>query len=401
MQDFADRVDYIPAFLCSESTARGVIATRCQFGWPQISVPVTCLFIDSDKLGNLPSLASSNQEIPVVIIRAGLEYLNDNVARASELVEVGLDDIVERSQRKSRLRMNRTPRVAPEQGRLFHGQSISLKNEESKGSIAVFLSIAENKLYALTAYHVVPPKSNESQVITPGGLDSLTRLLAALGPSPNHSAISDLLTRREVPFGEVEHGHINSNKEGWRPDWALIRIYGGWAAENGKWLEEDTLKELAIGAEKLSQGFTGTNGLVGCSDPEGGQTCYKDGATTGCTVGVIGSHYCLQFRKGTADLAPEEDDPTKIVVSKVLLVQAFPIDEQKDFCERGDSGSGVFVSDPKADGWNLSGLLVSKLNMLSGSFGVIVPQSQVFRSLKEHTGMSWHLAGQAKGDNQE
>ena len=160
---------------------------------------------------------------------------------------------------------------------------------------------------------------------------------------------------------------------------------------------------MAIGAEKLSQGFTGKNGLVGCCDPEGGQTCYKDGATTGCTVGVIGSHYCLQFRKGTTDLAPEEDDPANIVVSKVLLVQAFPIDddEEKDFCRRGDSGSGVFVSDPKADGWNWSGLLVSKLNMLRGSFGVIVPQSQVFRSLKEHTGMSWRLAGQVKDDNQE
>lgn len=400
VQDFADRVDYIPAFLCSESTARGVIATRCQFGWPQISVPVTCLFIDSDKLGNLPSLAS-NQDIPVVIIRTELENLNDNVARASELIAADVDDIVERSQRKSRLRMNRTPRVAPEQGRLFHGQSISLKNEESKGSIAVFLSTAENKLYALTAYHVVPPESNESQVITPGGLDSLTQLLAALVSSPNHSAISDLLTRREDPFGDVEYGYISSNKEGWRSDCALIRIYDGWVAENGKWLEEDTLKELAIGAERLSQGFTGTNGLVGCCDPEGGQTCYKDGATTGCTVGVVGSHYCLQFRKGTTDLAPVEDDPANIVVSKVLLVQAFPIDEQKDFCERGDSGSGVFVSDPKADGWNLSGLLVSKLKILRGSFGVIVPQSQVFRSLEEHTGMSWRLAGQTEGDNQK
>ena len=397
-----DQVDYIPSFLCSESTARGVIATQCQFGWPRISVPVTCLFIDSDKLGNSLSLAS-NQDIPVVIIGAELEHLNDNVARASELIAAGLDDIVERSRRKNQLRMNRTPRVAPEQGRLFHGQSISLKNEESKGSIAVFLSTAENKLYALTAYHVVPPKGNESQVITPGGLDSLTQLLAALGPSPNHSAISDLLARREDPFGDVEYGHINLNKEGWRSDWALIRIYDGWVAENGKWFEEDTLQELAIGAEKLSQGFTGKNGLVGCCDPEGGQTCYKDGATTGCTVGVIGSHYCLQFRKGTTDLAPEEDDPANIVVSKVLLVQAFPIDddEEKDFCQRGDSGSGVFVSDPKADGWNWSGLLVSKLNMLRGSFGVIVPQSQVFRSLKEHTGMSWRLAGQVKDDNQE
>lgn len=99
---------------------------------------------------------------------------------------------------------------------------------------------------------------------------------------------------------------------------------------------------------------------MGCCDPQGGQTCYKDGVTTGCTVGVIGSHDSLELRKESTEFASKEDKPADIVVSKVLLVE--PAEGERVSCEGGDSGSGIFVSDPRADSWNWSGLLVSMLN---------------------------------------
>lgn len=81
-------------------------------------------------------------------------------------------------------------------GPFVHGQSISLMNEESKGSFAVFLSPEdeENESYALTAYHVLPFMSTgERRVITPGGLDILTRLLKIGSQQNNEAEINFLL----------------------------------------------------------------------------------------------------------------------------------------------------------------------------------------------------------------
>lgn len=38
-----------------------------------------------------------------------------------------------------------------------------------------------------------------------------------------------------------------------------------------------------------------------------GQVCYKNGATSDYTAGVLHSHDCLRFQKGTAGPASEED----------------------------------------------------------------------------------------------
>ena len=62
---------------------------------------------------------------------------------------------------------------------IHHGQSVSLLGQESKGSVGVFLSPsgAEEKIYALTAYHVLPTyQTNEQRVITPAGLDISSHL---------------------------------------------------------------------------------------------------------------------------------------------------------------------------------------------------------------------------------
>lgn len=83
--------------------------------------------------------------------------------------------------------MNKNPRTVQERGLFSHGQSISLMNDGPKGSIAIFLATSdnENELYALMTYHELPYKDrNESQVITPSSLDSLTWVLAAIISKP-------------------------------------------------------------------------------------------------------------------------------------------------------------------------------------------------------------------------
>jgi len=106
VQSFADNVDYIPDFLYDESTARAVIATRCQFGWPKVSIPATCLYVDADNLANL-ELLPSNETTPAVILRAKLKHSVDNATRATDVVTQGLD-VVESSKRKVWLKMNKS-----------------------------------------------------------------------------------------------------------------------------------------------------------------------------------------------------------------------------------------------------------------------------------------------------
>lgn len=89
IQSFIDNVDYIPDFLRGESTARAVVATRCQCGWPKLSIAAICLYVDAGNLTNIePSL--TNQVTPAVIIRAKLKHAVDNVTRATELITQGL-----------------------------------------------------------------------------------------------------------------------------------------------------------------------------------------------------------------------------------------------------------------------------------------------------------------------
>jgi hypothetical protein len=34
----------------------------------------------------------------------------------------------------------------------------------------------------------------------------------------------------------VQYGHIGTNSNGWRSDWALIRLDGRWRGINGEWM---------------------------------------------------------------------------------------------------------------------------------------------------------------------
>jgi hypothetical protein len=61
---------------------------------------------------------------------------------------------------------------------------------------------------------------------------------------------------------------------------------------------------------------------VDCSDPEAGQLCYKDGAYSGCTVGIVAPSPVMVFKKGTAKAATEEEkdsNPENVDGSEIWL----------------------------------------------------------------------------------
>jgi hypothetical protein len=290
------------------------------------------------------------------------------------------------------LRKNPVVRAIEDVGPFMHGQSISLIGQETKGSVSVFLSLDEDEdeVWALTAYHVVPLSTNETRVITPGGLDVLTRLLH-LGVKATHEAdISFLLDRWEIPCGYVQYGHIGTNSNGWRSDWALIRLDERWRGINGEWMYNEMVDFYARTTRKL---ILFSKGIVDCSDPEAGQICYKDGAYSGCTVGIVAPSRVMLFKKGTAEAATEEEkdsNPENVDESEMFAVHPVRDDSGSGVfvpplpvVHSGDSGSGAFVPVPEKDGWNWAGQFVSIFyeSKRSENIGLMVPQ--IFSSLEE------------------
>jgi len=251
---------------------------------------------------------------------------------------------------------------------------------------------------ALTAYHVVPPTSaTEMQVITPDGLDILTRLLENFEIRPTYHEELDFLLERWSKKCEVRHRHIGANGNGWRSDWALVCLENEWKGVNGSWMNDEmTDFYIQMNRGTPEETFTGTNGIVSCADPMADTICYKDGAGTGCTAGRVGPTEAFMFRKGTAEAITEEEMQEQKTPSSEVdctrLVTVHPI-EVGDVALPGDSGCGVFFPVLEKDGWSWAGQFVSLFHSMKGpSLSLIVPQSEILRSLQEVTGKSWLLS---------
>jgi len=97
-------------------------------------------------------------------------------------------------------------------------------------------------------------------------------------------------------------------------DWGLLKLHGSaWEGTNC-WFEPDTMLGAwlanAIGLRATTS--TGYTGVVGHRDPIAGEFCLKDGATTGCTIGLVGLCEAHIFSKGTAEAA------TKVEIGNTL-----------------------------------------------------------------------------------
>jgi hypothetical protein len=181
--------------------------------------------------------------LPTIILKGQLVDAAINIDTASQLIAPLHLDQLAISARKSMLRRNRAERITDNIGPFVHGQSISLMGAEMKGSVSVFLSSedeSEDQAYALTAYHVVPfIPVKENRFITPGGLDILTRLLKIGSKATHQGEVKFLLDRWNSACGEVRYGHIGTNGNSWRSDWALVCLENPWKGSNGSWMHNE------------------------------------------------------------------------------------------------------------------------------------------------------------------
>jgi hypothetical protein len=213
-----------------------------------------------------------------------------------------------------------------------------------------------------------------------------------------------LLKQGKEACGYAEFGHIGATQEGWRSDFALIRLDDHWVGENGQWYNDDL---RVVYRDTENSHFPGERGIVGSIEPQAGDIVYMEGASTGCAPAMIGSCEVVLFEKrGTANMANGDTAP-EVVRAKFLLAE--PIGQDKDLClcgcAPGDLGCGVFKPAPEEDGWKWAGQLVSKM-LVKGKrplhpgqpkeynwVGLVIPPSKVFQALKENTGMEWRMSG--------
>ena len=190
-----------------------------------------------------------------------------------------------------------------------------------------------------------------------------------------------LLERAEQECGTLESRAIGVSQDGWRRDWALMRLFGEWRTTNRNWFSVDAIEDACIANKNLfPDGFTGSGHVVSNSDPLAHQTCAKDGATTGFTVSVAGQAEARAFVKGSAISASGERESSAVDVCRLIVVN--PAGDGREMCDWGDSGAGIFCRLPENE-WSWTGLLVSQLNTERLNLGLIIPQSQVLSSLKE------------------
>lgn len=123
------------------------------------------------------------------------------------------------------------------------------------------------------------------------------------------------------------------------------------------------------------------------NEPTAGVPCYKDGAGTGTTTGVIWQTEIHEFRRRTS--SSQSDESTIDHSCLLVLNQSGP----NRVCMSEYSDSAVFCADEHRDGWLWDGNLVSIVNENGKAHGLIVPQSEVLASLEEASGKTWCLSG--------
>ncbi|KAN0073241.1 hypothetical protein V8E54_008461 [Elaphomyces granulatus] len=194
------------------------------------------------------------QESLTIVITGEISHCTANEDAAIALLNPADNDKLAISQRMTKLKSNPIPRVPEVIGPIFHGQSLSLFHEASKGSFGVYLTPLDKGLdeavYALTAAHVLPTDLSqataERRIITPGGLDILTKLGEICNSKKSREDDLDFFLRRwHESCGEVFASHIETNSEDWRSDWALCHLAQEWQEGNGTWFLPGEVAQLS------------------------------------------------------------------------------------------------------------------------------------------------------------
>lgn len=129
----------------------------------------------------------------------------------------------------------------------------------------------DQEIYAVTACHVLFPMSDSNEVITPGRLDILSCLRSAVDAGyPREGELTYLLANSKKPCGTVSLQQIGVNENGWRDDWAIIKLDADWIGKNGLFHTNSLMVDLCLIKRDMSPSFTGSNGIVDVLDPSAG-----------------------------------------------------------------------------------------------------------------------------------
>ncbi|KAJ5893490.1 hypothetical protein N7495_005181 [Penicillium taxi] len=367
-----DDLSFVRKYLLSSSTAKAVVASRNQFGWQKLNTDCICLHVDDDEETSINASLPTTGD-PILTMKVNLSRVGDHVSKAKQLLEPVDLTGPEVSDRDYKFRcVLRTVMRPPLDSQLRHGQSISLADQEAKGSIGVFVTdCSDGGRYALTAYHVLPFKEADNALVkTPGLLDGLALLYDAV--------------REKGPDRVKELLRV----EGWDSDYTLLKLDDSVSGVNGSWYSSARLLDCVAEAERPHPEFFGVNGVIGCAYLKGGEVCYKDGAATGISSGKIGNFEYIEYLKGTRDSAPVGTSREDVNVSRFIGFHGV--------CDRGDSGCGVFKPMREKDGWEWTGQLVAMAHSAEDppkpSIGLMIPSTKVLKALEKTVGGTWKLS---------
>ena len=353
----------------------------------------------------LPS--TSPPAAPSSLQRVNLPMPNGSPARDRALSDLyhGATDSAERSMRLNYFLFLAAPVDDIPKVLLRHGSNISSAHGEERGSLGVFLAPCSRPMdcHFLSAQHVFS-KPPGSLVQTPSHLDTL-RKLANIVRGPY--TISEQETECSLAQQKVDSNvatlmqssiGVDNSSEGWRKDWAVCRVrdkhFEGRAEVNG----DLTMKQAD--AMRLVLGLRYNYGIhdgMGVAKAKAGSTVFKIGASTGVTSGIVNEERVYHYQKKTVNPANENDDSTPYDRT-VLCPILHHLPSKTPFCERGDSGAGVFAC--KEGGLFWVGLLVAREEAEESKtgdairlteFGFMVPQDIVLSQIEEETGIKWGL----------
>lgn len=194
--------------------------------------------------------------------------------------------------------------------------------------------------------------------------------------------------------GAFQYGQLGVDEEGYREDWALIKLRDGFVGKNGTWWEKRFLGKLRIQWKLVRPETEFTGKVVSFEDPALGTSdvWFKDGATTGWTAGTLISTEVHLFLKGTTFGITESEGihPANIERAKVHTIKEM---RGGTFATGGDSGSGVFKLTQDGRDFVFGAMVLSSFTLLvRSSLTMGVPATRVLAQVSKATGVEWAVA---------
>ncbi|RPA76001.1 hypothetical protein BJ508DRAFT_365308 [Ascobolus immersus RN42] len=318
---------------------------------------------------------------------------------------------------------------------LYHGASISLQDQVSRGSFGVFLNAKINgssdklpsalaRLF-ITAGHVAPMNGGTLQ--STSGMDMIRSAIIRMRSNGTFLAFDESMAQKAFDevnlIGEVMEYQIGITEDNERLDYALCQTE--LTEEDGKngfhiaasdseglleWFPSRALGPVRgslldeFGEDLEEMMHEAISKVAGAEDPvrDSMERVFKQGAATGVTGGITNGVRFLCFKRASTHVASEGFDENgnqiehshsafeSVECAKFDVVcpppQALGDQDPNIFCKEGDSGSGVFKLVRTPTGYKLlwKGLLVQMINE-NHNIGLVIPASVLLNHLsKKH-----------------